>query len=257
MDVHRAIADVAPSTIGPRGAEQPGQWSTASLSAARKASYKKVMLVHGAKEPIHGVAISELKKTQKRAGGTNHALALELWDSGVYDAMYLAGLLADEAQMKPADLQRWLKSAKSPALAEYTVPWVAGGGPHGWKLGKKWIDSKDERTAAAGWNTLAGVVAITPDEQLDLPALAKLLARVEERVHTAPNRVRYTMNSFVIALGSFVKSMTADALATGKRIGVVEVDMGGTSCKVPSAPEYIGKVKAKGAIGKKRKSLKC
>lgn len=229
----------------------------AELQELGKASYKKVMLTHGAKEPIHGVAISELKKIQKRAGGTNHALALELWDSGVYDAMYLAGLLVDDAQMKPKDLQRWLASATSPALAEYTVSWVAGGGPHGWELGRKWIDGKDERTASAGWNTLAGVVAITPDERLDLPALAKLLARVEEEVHTAPNRVRYTMNSFVIALGSYVESMTADALAAGKRIGVVEVDMGGTSCKVPSVSEYIGKVKAKGAIGKKRKALKC
>jgi 3-methyladenine DNA glycosylase AlkD len=229
----------------------------AELQKLGKASYKKVMLVHGAKEPIHGVAISELKKIQKRAGGTNHALALELWDSGVYDAMYLAGLLADDMQMKPKDLQRWLTTATSPALAEYSVAWVAGGGPHGWALGRKWIDSKDELTAAAGWNTLAGVVAITPDETLDLPALAQLLARVEKEIHTAPNRVRYTMNSFVIALGSYVKSMTADAIAAGKRIGVVEVDMGETSCKVPSAPEYIGKVKAKGAIGKKRKALKC
>ena len=96
-----------------------------------------------------------------------------------------------------------------------------------------------------------------PDERLDLPALAALLARVEEQVHAAPNRVRYTMNSFVIALGSYVKSMTADAIAASKRIGVVEVDMGDTSCKVPSALAYIGKVKAKGAIGKKRKALKC
>ena len=215
------------------------------------------MLVHGAQEPIHGVAISELKKIQKRAGGTNHALALELWDSGVYDAMYLAGLLADDKQMKPKDLERWLKTAKSPLLCEYSVPWVAGGSEHGWDVGNKWIDSKDERTAAAGWNTLAGVVAITPDEDLDLPALKKLLARVEKQIHSAPNRARYTMNGFVIAVGSYVKALTAEAIATGKRIGVVEVDMGGTACKVPSAVEYIGKVKAKGKVGTKRKELKC
>lgn len=229
----------------------------AELPKLGKESYKQTMLVHGAKEPIHGVAISELKKIQKRAGGTNHALALELWDSGVYDAMYLAGLLADDKQMKPKDLQRWLSTARSPMLAEYSVPWVAGGSEHGWDVGLKWIDSKDEIAAAAGWNTLAGVVAITPDEDLDLPALKKLLARVEKQIHTAPNRVRYTMNSFVIALGSYVKSMTAEAIAAGKRIGVVEVDMGGTACKVPGAVEYIGKVKAKGSIGKKRKMLKC
>ena len=229
----------------------------AELPRLGKASYKKVILVHGAQEPVHGVAISELKKIQKRAGGTNHALALELWNSGVHDAMYLAGLLADDAQMKPKDLQRWLATAKGPMLVEYSVAWVAGGSAHGWDIGLKWIDSKDERTASAGWNTLSGVVAITPDEDLDLPALKKLLARVEKQIHSAPNRVRYTMNGFVIALGSYVKALTADALATGKRIGAVEVDMGGTSCKVPSVAEHIGKVKARGSLGKKRKMLKC
>jgi hypothetical protein len=40
-------------------------------------------------------------------------------------------------------------------------------------------------------------------------------------------------------------------------MGVVEVEMDGTSCRVPSAVEYIGKVKAKGNVGKKRKMLKC
>jgi hypothetical protein len=35
------------------------------------------------------------------------------------------------------------------------------------------------------------------------------------------------------------------------------VDMGGTACKVPYAPEYIQKVQKRGAIGKKRKTAKC
>jgi 3-methyladenine DNA glycosylase AlkD len=229
----------------------------AELPKLGKASYKKVMLAHGVPEPFHGVAISELKKIQKRAGGTNHALALELWESGIYDARYLAGLLADDAQMSPRELQRWAAAANCVTLAEYTVPWVAAGGAHGWATGLKWIESKDELMATAGWATLSGVVAIRPDEELDLAALKKLLARAEKGIAKAPNRVKYVMNGFVIAVGSYVKSLHAEAVAVAKRIGVVEVDMSGTSCKVPSAVEYIGKVKAKGNVGKKRKMLKC
>jgi hypothetical protein len=58
-------------------------------------------------------------------------------------------------------------------------------------------------------------------------------------------------------VGSFVKALHAEAVAVAKRMGVIEVEMDGTSCKVPSAVEYIGKVKAKGTVGKKRKMLKC
>jgi hypothetical protein len=47
------------------------------------------------------------------------------------------------------------------------------------------------------------------------------------------------------------------ALQTAAKIGPVTVDMGGTACKVPSAAEYIQKVQKRGAIGKKRKTVKC
>jgi len=229
----------------------------AELKTLGSASYKKTMQVHGAKEPIYGVKISDLKLIQKRAGGTNHELALELWDTGVHDAMYLAALMADDAQMTPRDLQHWVDGASSPMLREYSVAWVAAGSPKGWETALKWIDSRNEHEVVAGWSTLGGVVALRPDAELDLPALKRLLARVEKAIKSAPNRVRCVMNGFVIAVGSYVKPLTAQALAVGKRVGRVEVDMGGTACKVPDIAEYIGKAKARGSLGKKRKMVKC
>jgi hypothetical protein len=65
------------------------------------------------------------------------------------------------------------------------------------------------------------------------------------------------MNSFVIAVGSHVKSLTDTAIRTAEKIGRVTVDMGNTSCEVPHAPDYIRKVEQRGAIGKKRKMAKC
>lgn len=229
----------------------------AELPKLGSASYKKVMQTHGAPEPIHGVSIAQLKQIQKRAGGTNHELALELWDSGVYDAMYLAALMADDARMTARDLQRWLAGARCQMLAEYSVAWVAAGSPDGWKLGLKWIDSRKELEAAAGWNTLSGILAVRPDDELDLALVRKLLLRVERELPAAPNRVRYCMNGFVSAVGIYCKSLTAEALRVGKALGKVQVDMGGTSCKVPSSVETIGKAKARGALGKKRKMVKC
>jgi hypothetical protein len=229
----------------------------AELPKLGSASYKKVMLAHGAPEPIHGVSIAQLKQIQKRAGGTNHELALELWDSGVYDAKYLAALMADDARMTPADLKRWLSSAGCQMLAEYSVAWVAAGSPDGWKQGLKWIDSRTEHEAAAGWNTLGGILAVRPDDELDLDAVRKLLLRVEKELHGAPNRVRYCMNGFVASAGIYCKSLTAEALRVAKALGKVQVDMGGTACKVPSIAESIAKAKARGSLGKKRKAVKC
>jgi 3-methyladenine DNA glycosylase AlkD len=219
-------------------------------------SYKKVLKNHGIQEPCFGVKIEELKKIQKRVK-QDYQLALDLYATGIYDAMYLAGLIADDAKMTKKDLGRWLAGANCPLLGECTVAWVAAEGNHGRELALAWIDSAEERTAAAGWATLSSLVAISDDADLDAAELKRLLGRVAKAIHKQPNRVRYCMNSFVISVGSHVKALTAAALETAAKVGEVTVEMGGTACKVPDAAEYIAKVQKRGAIGKKRKTAKC
>jgi len=218
-------------------------------------SYKKVLFNHGVTEPCYGVKVEELKKIQKRIK-KDYQLALDLYDTGVYDAMYLAGLIADDAQMTKKDLQRWVKQA-NPALAGFTVAWVAAGSPYGREVALEWIDSDKELVAGAGWSTLSSLVAVKEDAELNLPELKQLLQRVQQTIHQAPNEVRKHMNGFVIAVGSYVQELKNLAIQTGERIGPVTIDVGNTACQTPFAPDYIRKVEKRGSIGKKRKTAKC
>jgi 3-methyladenine DNA glycosylase AlkD len=228
----------------------------AQLKPLGKDSYKKTLLNHGIKEPFYGVSIEELKKFQKRIK-KDYQLALDLYDTGIYDAMYLAGLIADDMKMTKKDLYGWAEKANCAMLSEYTVAWVAAEGMHGRELALEWIESPKESVASAGWATLRSLVSVKDDADLDLAQLKGLLQRVQKTIHQQPNRVRHVMNGFVIAVGSYVQALTAFALQTAAKIGPVTVDMGGTACKIPSAAEYIQKVKKRGAIGKKRKTTKC
>ena len=97
---------------------------------------------HGAREPFFGVKVEDLKKIQKRIK-VDYQLALDLYDTGNSDAMYLAGLIADDAKMTKKDLQRWVDQAYWHMLSEYTVPWVATGSPHGHDLALKWIEAEE------------------------------------------------------------------------------------------------------------------
>ena len=65
------------------------------------------------------------------------------------------------------------------------------------------------------------------------------------------------MNAFVIAVGTYVRSLLAHAKAAAKQIGEVYVDVGDTACKVPLATAYIEKCEAAGKVGKKRKTIRC
>ena len=121
-------------------------------------NYKKILLNHGATEPCFGVKVEEHKKIQKRVK-KDYRLALDLYDTGVYDAMYLAGLIADDEKMTQKDLNAWAQKASSP-LSGSTVAWVAAGSPHGREVALEWIESKEELVASAGWATLGSLVSI-------------------------------------------------------------------------------------------------
>lgn len=227
----------------------------AELKPLGREGYKQILLRHGVVEPCYGVKIEELKKFQKRIK-KDYALALALYDTGVYDAMYLAGLIADDAQMTKKDLQRWAERACEPLLG-CTVAWVAAGSPQAWDIALEWIDAKKPNRTIAGWATLSSYVSITDDAKLDLPELKRLVERVEKTIHDSPDDLRHKMNLFIISVGCYVKPLSAIAKQAGTKIGRVTVDMGETECKVPFAPDYIEKVEKRGTIGKKRASAKC
>lgn len=217
---------------------------------------KKIFKRHGAREPFFGVKVGDLKKIVKKVK-KDHELSLALYETGNSDAMYLAGLIADENKITKEQLQDWAEKAYWYMLSEYTVAWVAAESPYAYELGMEWIESDDERIASAGWATLSNLVTLKNDEDLDIKKLDNLLVRISKTIKHAPNRVRYTMNGFVIATGTAVAELTERAIEIGKVIGKVDVKMGGTACKVPSSPEYIEKNKKMGRIGKKKKVARC
>src|SRR4030095_10765587 len=189
----------------------------AELKKLGTAQTKKTWMNHGAQEPCLGVKIEDMKKIQKRVK-MDYQLALDLYDTGIADAMYLAGLIADDAKMTRKDLQKWIEGASCDRVAEYTVPWVASASPHGRELALKWIESKNEAIASAGWQTYSSMAPIKEEAALDLAEIESLLQRVAKSIHQQPNRVKYVMNSFVIAVACHVKPLHKLAVAPAQRI---------------------------------------
>ncbi len=216
---------------------------------------KKILIKHGAKEPFFGVKVADLKTIQKKTK-KNHELSLELYETGNSDAMYLAGMIADEKKITKEQLQDWIEKAYWYYLSEFAVSNVCAETEFGFDLALEWINSNKENIAAAGWSTISSIISVKPSNEIDLQIIADLLDRAKNNIKTAEGRIKYTMNGFTIAVGTFIESLSDKAIETSKTFGKVEVDFNGTSCKVPNANEYINKVKSKGNIGKKRKKVR-
>jgi 3-methyladenine DNA glycosylase AlkD len=230
----------------------------AELKKKGKESTRKIYARHGmVTENMYGVSVADLKIIAKTIRG-QQTLACELYATGNLDAMYLAGMVADGARMTPKQLNAWAEGAANlQMIAEYTVPWVTVENPQALELALQWIKSKKEHVAASGWCTFSGLVATKPDEELDLTEIEKLLGTVVKGIKSSQNRVRYTMNGFVIAVGTYVKPLLKEAKATARQMGEVSVDVGETACQVPLATAYIERNEAAERSGKKRKTIRC
>jgi 3-methyladenine DNA glycosylase AlkD len=217
---------------------------------------KRTFMRHGAKEPLFGVKVGDLKKLVKDVR-KDQVLAMDVFDTGNSDAMYLAGLAVNPETMTKEKLQAWARQANWYLLSEYTVAGVTAESPFALELAREWMKSGEELIATCGWRTYANYISMTEDEKLDLEEIRGLLHLIEETIHEERNRVRYSMNSFVIIVGSSVHDLYEEALQTAEKIGRVYVHVGEIACKLPEANGYIKKAAATGTMGVKKKTCIC
>jgi 3-methyladenine DNA glycosylase AlkD len=137
---------------------------------------------------VFGVSVADLKAIAKTIKG-QQVLACELYATGIMDAMYLAGMVADGAEMTRKQLQSWADGAVSMSMiSEHTVPWVTVENADAFELAKKWTRSKKEHVASAGWCTYSGLVATRADAALDLKEIEGLLRLVVAEIGGAKGR---------------------------------------------------------------------
>ncbi len=220
-----------------------------ALESAGTAQNRKIYARHGAQEPMFGVSSANLIKIRKevtrlpgpgrRYAKHAHELAVELWESGNYDARLLATMLADPERMTSSQLDHWMRDCDSYPAEGALVGLTASTRFVQSKM-KKWRKSRQELTAAGGWNLLVEIAQA--DRDLPDAFFVPYLEEIRETIHSGKNRARYAMNNAVIAIGGRSPSLRRKAIAAARKIGPVEVDHGETGCKTPDAVPYIERI---------------
>jgi 3-methyladenine DNA glycosylase AlkD len=226
------------------------------LEALGTEQTKKTYLNHGAREPLFGVTSSALKQLFKKIK-INYELSMKLYDTDNYDAMYLAGMIADPMKMTEADFEHWIKKAYLYMIGDFIVAVTLAESTFAQDISDKWIASGDEIIMSAGWNCYCWLLGSRSDDEFEVDKLKSMLEITKENIHNMPNRTRYAMNNFVMCLGISYLPLHKEAMRVANEIGKVYVDVGKTSCKTPLASEYIQKAVDKGRLGFKRKNVRC
>jgi len=217
---------------------------------------KKRYESQGAKEPLFGVPSGALKPIAKKLMN-NQPLAEELYATGNYDAMYLAGMIADPKMMKPADFDRWIAKAYFYMISDFIVSVTLAETEFAEEVADKFIASKDELVMSAGWSCYEWLIGSRKDSEFNRDKLLSMLETVEKSIHSQPNRTRYAMNGFVVAVGVSFIPLHEEAMQVAERIGEVSISFGKKESSVLNAYESIKRATDKGRLGFKRKNVRC
>jgi 3-methyladenine DNA glycosylase AlkD len=217
---------------------------------------KKIYESQGAREPLFGVASGALKPVAKKIK-RNQPLAEQLYATGNYDAMYLAGKIADPKNMTPADFDRWIEKAYFHMISDFIVAVTLAETDFAQEVADKFIASGNEFVMSAGWSCYEWLIGSRKDTEFNLSKILSMLESVEKLIHFEPNRTRAAMNGFVIAVGVSFIPLHEEALSTAERIGEVSVSLGKRACRIPNAFESIKSQIDKGRLGFKRKNVRC
>ncbi|MGA9141595.1 MAG: DNA alkylation repair protein [Methanocella sp.] len=115
-----------------------------------------------------GVDTTSLKRLATEIG-RDHALALALWDTGIYEAMTIAVWIDDPAQVTEEQMDRWAADFKSWDLCDHACFTLFDKTPYGFKKCREWAADDREYVKRAGFAMMAGLAIHdkkSPDETI-------------------------------------------------------------------------------------------
>jgi 3-methyladenine DNA glycosylase AlkD len=163
----------------------------------------------------YGVAMRDIKAFGKTLGA-NHALAIALWDTGVYEARMLTSFVADPKQLTPEQMDRWCEDFDNWAFCDAMCFNLFDRSPHAWAKVTEWSSRRNEfekRTAFALLWSLTVHDKLSGDE----PFLQGL-ALIEREAGDERNFVKKAVNMALRAVGKRNRTLCAAAVEVAQRL---------------------------------------
>lgn len=107
-------------------------------------------------EPALGVPMAEIKRAARRFGPA-HEIIFHLWETGIYEARVMAIHLADPAQFRRQEANRWTADFDNWALCDTASFHLFDRTPFRWEAARDWALDRAEYVRRAGFATLWGL----------------------------------------------------------------------------------------------------
>ena len=162
-----------------------------------------------------GVPVAELRKIAKTIG-TDHRLALELWDTGIHEARILAGIIDDPAGVTGDQLERWILDVDSWDVCDQLCGNLIERTLFAYNKAAEWSLRDEEFVKRAGFSLMARL-AVSDKEASDETFLP-FLRRIYEESADQRNFVKKAVNWALRQIGKRNTGLHKKAVETAERI---------------------------------------
>lgn len=205
---------------------------------------RKIYKNHGCDIPLYGVSMKHLKDTY-RLIKKETTLFKELLFSSNADLIYLSQWGINPSDVSDEELDQLIASTEYYLILENVIPYVLiKDEKRALRFVYEYLDSNHHKYKQIAY-TVYSLLLKEHQDILDMEHINQTVQHVSKTLHNEVNRVKYTMNQFLISVGVYIKEQRDSIYNIGLSLGYIHVDMGKTSCKVPSITTYMDKVTAR------------
>ena len=195
-----------------------------ALAALKRAGNKKV---REEMEPRYGIVAAEAYGTPvgkirliAKSIGPDHAIAVALWKTGVYEARMLAAFVAEPACVTKAEMDGWCRDFDNWAICDTMCFHLFDRTPHAFAKIDAWAAKKDEFVKRAAFALLASV-ALHDKKAPDEPFL-RALPLIERAAEDERNFVKKGVSWALRAIGKRDAKLKAAAAELAGRLSQSE-----------------------------------
>jgi 3-methyladenine DNA glycosylase AlkD len=166
---------------------------------------------------VYGVSKPRLDELARKIG-RNHALGLELWETGNHDARILAGMVAERKLVTAKQMERWVRDFDNWDICDGTCCHLFVFAMPAWQKAHLWSRRKKEFEKRAGF-ALAAFLACHDKDAPDA-AFEKYLEVIEREAWDERNFVSKAVNWALRNIGKRNLALNRAAIACAQRIAM-------------------------------------
>jgi 3-methyladenine DNA glycosylase AlkD len=162
-----------------------------------------------------GISAPKLHKLAREIG-RDHALAQQLWDSGIHEARCLAFLIAEPGKLTEAQMEQWAREFSSWDIVDGACRYLFLYAPFAWKKAVEWTRREREYEKRAAFSLMAYLAV--HDKQAPDAKFLRLLPLIRRAATDERNFVKKAVNWALRQIGKRNLRLNRAAIAAAGKI---------------------------------------